>query len=201
MHLLVNEHLGHFPIWDSYNKGTLLIKSLYDQGFYCSWANMYMWNSWLGWMVEARSQPWYNSSGTIQLGSFFFFFSILLYVYVLLVYLYVYHVRVCWMPWNCVNGWLWTTMRVQEHQILLSAGPAVQSPPWFLRQELSLGLGLVSQLGWSGISNGLWCPSDVVLRLQACTAIPDFFFTWALGFTLWSCLHGVTLPAELLPQS
>lgn len=31
--------------------------------------------------------------------------------------------------------------------------------PWFLRQDLSLGLGLVSQLGWPAISNGHWCPS------------------------------------------
>lgn len=111
---------------------------------------------WAGrWKPEVNLDiiPWEPSSLVL------FFFSILLYVYVLLVYLYVYHVRVCWMPWNCVYGWLWTTMRVQEHQILLSAGPAVHSPPWFLRQELSLGLGLVSQLGWSGISNGLWCPS------------------------------------------
>lgn len=60
-----------------------------------------MWNNWLVWTVEARSQPWYHSLGTIQLGSSFFF---LLYVYVSLVCLYVYRVHAYWMPWNCVYG-------------------------------------------------------------------------------------------------
>lgn len=49
-----------------------LCKASYDQDIYYSWANMYMWNNWLVWTVEARSQPWYHSLGTIQLGSFFF---------------------------------------------------------------------------------------------------------------------------------
>lgn len=44
---------------------------------------------------------------------------------------------------------------------------------------------LVRDLQWPLMSIHL-----PVLRLQACTAISDFFFTWALGFTLRSCLHG-----------
>lgn len=35
-----------------------------------------------------------------------------------------------------------------------------------------------------------WISISPVIRLQACTAIRDFFLMWALVFKLRSCLHG-----------